>query len=158
MSGPIQFGGVHHHGQTLGTVAMLTSDFNFELLELDYDDILREALEVTNMNVLPTTADNGIGNRIWIPSAYVDPGKLMLTANHDPLQMIPINADPEEVDFFLGPCTTDQEKFAATFGFMTRYRIKGPMDGKVATCEAEIKLSDDDTYDDTGAVEWTTAS
>lgn len=158
MAGPIVFGGVHSHGQTLGTVDMTVSGFTFELLELDIDDIMREAIEATNMNVLPTTTDTAFGNRIYIPSAYVDPGKLMLSGNHDPTQMIPINEDSEPIDVFVGPSAADQEQFSVALGFMTRYRFKGPMDGKVMTADMEIKLTDDDSYDATGAVAWTAAS
>ena len=161
----VLFGGfAPTHGQTLGTVTFAMTDFPMEILKLDWTGIKREAIEVTNMNVQPTTAAKGFGNKMFIESAYVDPGELKLQVHHNPTLMIPIcdpsKAGPEAITILLGPAQTTQETFDAV-GFMTSYELDGPLDGKALTATVTIKLTDvvggPDMYDATGAVTVTTA-
>lgn len=149
-------GGQPTHGQTLGSVEFETSNLDLELLDINLDDRAREIIEVTNMKVKPTTASTGYGNRIKIPSAYEDPGKMILLVNHDPTQFIPTGV-LENITAHVGPATSAQEEFAC-FGFISKVKHMGPLDGKVMTSEIEVTLTDDDSYDDTGAVTWTGAS
>lgn len=158
---PIYGGFALSHGQTLGTVTGLTTNA-LQILKLDWDDIDRKAIEVTNMNVQPTTG-TGFGNTIHIPSCYVNPGTLKLNVNHDPTMQIPIT-DPSDVGpvsltITLGPAYSTQETFVV-LGFVTKYKITGPLDGAAVTADVEIKLTDavDNSYGADGAVAWTTAS
>jgi len=164
---PLYQGFSPSHGQTLGTVTLTYSDdvFSWEILKLDWDGIHRDSIEVTSMNVEPTegNGNDNFGNKQFIPSAYVDPGHLVLQVNHNPTQPIPIadilKLGPTDIDVYLGPATTTQEHFNA-LGFITDYKIDGPLDGKVVTATITIKLTDvvdngyddEETYDSDGAV------
>ena len=68
----------------------------------------------------------------------------------------PSDDGPTDVTIKMGPSTTTQETFVAP-GFLTEYKIDGPLDGKVVTATMKIKLTDDDSYTSTGAVGWTSA-
>ena len=162
----ITYGGfAPSHGQTLGTVEFAMTNFPMEILKLDWEGIAREAIEVTNMNVEPTTAAAGFGNKMYVPSAYVEPGSLKLQVNHNPTLMIPIadqsKAGPEAITIKLGPSLSVQETYDVV-GFLVKYELDGPLDGKALTATATIKLTDvvggPDMYDATGAVTVTLAS
>jgi hypothetical protein len=156
---PLYGGFAPTHGQTLGTVEF--SGVIFEIIKLDWTGIKREAIEVTNMNVLPTTG-TGFGNKMFIPSAYVDPGMLKLQILHDPTQQIPItdpsDSGPVAITIKIGPSSSTQESFNG-LGFVTDYDIDGPLDGKAMTATVSVKLTDlvDNTYDPSGAMAWTSA-
>lgn len=158
---PVYGGFAIHHGQTLGTVTI--SGFAMQILQLNWTGLHRDAIEVTNMNVLPTTSSSGLGNKMHIPSAYVEPGMLELTILHDPTKRIPItdpsDAGPTSITFTLGPSSSAQESFD-TLGFLTDYTIDGPLDGKPCTATVKIKLTDsvDNTYDALGAIDYSLAS
>lgn len=155
------------HGQTQGTV---TFDYNgvpvvLEILDLNWKKIERESIEVTNQRVKPTAIGTGrFGNKMKIPSIYVDPGQLPLRVQHNAAAPIPI-VEQDLVLFAikLGGFVSSQEEFQC-LGFVQAYEMIGPMDGKVVQADIVIELSDvvDPTdpsiYDDTGAVEWTAAS
>jgi hypothetical protein len=150
------------HGQTLGTVTIAGYTFPLEILKLDWDGLKRDAIDVTSMAVQPTTG-SGLGNKMFIPSAYVDPGELSLNVLHNPLYNIPITdpskAGPTLITFTLGPATSVQETFQA-LGFLTEYKIVGPLDGTAMTADIKIKLTDDvsNTFDAAGAVTFQAAS
>lgn len=154
------------HGQTLGTVKIASySPWNLgmDILKLDWSGIKREAIEVTNMNVQPTTTTGNFGNKMFIPSAYVDPGELKIQILHSPEVNIPIadwtKAGPTTITITLGPATSVQETFTV-LGFVTEYDIDGPLDGKAVTATMTIKLTDavSNSYNATGGVAWVTAS
>lgn len=155
MSNPIYGGFAPAFGQTLGTVTY--AGFAMNILKLDWDGIKREQIEVTNMNVLPTTATDGFGNKMFLPSAYVDPGELNLEVLHNPLIKFPITdptkAGPQDITIRLGPALNAQEAFDAV-GFMTEYKITGPLDGTAMTATCKFKLTDsvNNVYDALGAV------
>lgn len=155
------------HGQAQGSVEF---DYNgsavvLEILDLGWKKIEREMLEVTNMRVKPTVLGTGrFGNKMKIPSIYVDPGQLVLRVNHDASSPIPIGEDdPVDMTVKLGGYQSSQEEFDA-IGFVQSYEIVGPLNGKVVTADIVIELTDvvdpgsPDIYDDTGAVGWTAAS
>ena len=159
---PIYGGFGPTHGQTLGTVTLQGYSGLLEILQLDWDGISREAIEVTSMLVQPTTG-SGFGNRRFIQSAYVDPGTLKLQLLHDPTNLIPITdpskIGPVTVTVTLGPANSKQETFDA-YGFVTKWALNGPLDGKAVTSTLEIKLTDavDASFSADGAVGWTAAS
>lgn len=150
------------HGQTLGTLTFSGQTTGWEILKLDWDGLKRESIEVTNMNVQPTTG-TGLGNKMFIPSAYVDPGQLVLQVNHNPTIAIPITdpskVGPTSLTFAIGPSTGQQETFVC-LGFLTDYKIDGPLDGKALTATMTIKLTDvvSNTYSSSGAVAVTLGS
>lgn len=155
------------HGQTQGEVAFQynSQDVVLEILDLNWKKIDREMIEVTNMRVQPTALGSGkFGNKMKIPSIYVDPGQLPLRVQHDASAPIPIcENDPVEFTINLGGFTSTQEEFVV-LGFVQSYEMVGPLDGKVVTADIVIELTDvvdpesPDIYDDTGAVEWTSAA
>jgi hypothetical protein len=155
---PLYGGFAKTHGQTLGTITGFT-DFPLQILKLDWGGIKREAIEVTNMNVQPTTTAQNFGNKMFIPSAYVDPGELKLQVLHDPTVAFPITdpdlIGPQDLVIMLGPADSTQETFNV-FGFVTAYDIDGPLDGKALTATMTVKLTDavggQYMYDATGAV------
>ena len=163
---PVYGGFAPTHGQTLGTVTLGTLEgFPMDILKLDWSQIKREAIEVTNMNVQPTTSSTDWGNRMFVPSAYVDPGELVLQIHHNPQVTLagyitdPFDDGPQGIVITLGPSASNQEQFNV-LGFITEYSIDGPLDGKTVTATVKIKLTDytGSTYLETGAVGWTTAS
>ena len=151
------------HGQTLGTVAFQTSQIILEILKMDTDGVKRDPIDATNMQVQKTVTSTGgnYGNKVKIPSIYIDPGVLKLQVNHNPGQMIPLVADPEYITWTWGPYSSSQESQHAV-GFIKSYNVDGPLDGKPLTATMEIELTDvqveDGTYDNTGAVAVTLAS
>ena len=155
------------HGQTQGSVEF---DYNgvavvLEILDLGWKKIEREMLEVTNMRVKPTVLGTGrFGNKMKIPSIYVDPGQIPLRIQHDASAPIPIcEEDPVDMVVKLGGFQSSQAEFDV-LGFVQSYEIVGPLNGKVVMADIIIELTDvvdpdsPDIYDDTGAVGWTAAS
>lgn len=153
------------HGQALATVTFSESELDAEIIDYSWDGINCEQLEVTNMQVQPTNGGTGnFGNKMFINSAYQNGGILTLTINHDFTQGVFIgNTDnggaPYTTTFKTGPAIAQQEKFVCLANVMD-YSFKGPLDGKVVTAVIKLQITDkvDQTYDDTGAVVWTTAS
>lgn len=150
------------HGQCLGTVNIAGYSFPLEIVQLNWTGAHRDPIEVSSMNVQPTTG-TGIGNKQHIPSAYVEPGMLELTVNHNPTVRIPITdpskSGPTVITFNIGPAFSSQESFQA-YGFVTDYSLDGPMDGKALTASVKIKLTDvvDNSYPANGAIQYSLAS
>ena len=165
---PVTYGGFAiSHGQTLGTVTFGTSTFfTLQILQLDWPGMgAREQIEVTNMNVQPCASDSApnFGNRMFIPSAYCDPGVLKLSVNHDPTQNIPLadwnDIGAEQITIMLGPSNSSQQTFTC-LGWLMKYDIVGPLDGKACTANVEIRLTDDlrAGYSSSGAVQMSVAA
>lgn len=150
------------HGQTLGQVVISDYDFPLELLNFSWTGLHRDKIPVTNMNVQPTTG-SGLGNMMYIPSAYIDPGELELKVLHNPLVRIPITdptkSGPTDITFKIGPAATNQEVFDG-LGFVTDYTPDGPLDGTALTATVKIALTDlvDNTYDAEGAISCSVAN
>ena len=115
------------------------------------------------MFVKPTTSVGNFGNRQFIPSAYVDGGELNLQVNLNPLVAIPIadwtKVGPTEIIITLGPANTTQETFDV-LGFITEFKIDGPLDGKPVTANIKVKITDEvnNSFTSDGAVTWTAAA
>ena len=151
------------HGQTLGQLSASVFTNPLQIVQLNWTGLKREAIDVSSMLIQPTVG-SGLGNLMYVPSAYVDPGELDLTVLHDPtLTPIPIE-DPSKVGpttftITLGPSTTQQETFQG-LGFVTSYEMNGPMNGKALTASVKIKLTDavGSAYGTGGALSQTIAS
>ncbi len=132
------------HSQAKGSITF-SSGFFAEILNIDWSGIKREALEVTNMSV--TAAAGGtFGNKIFIPSLYIDPGELGLEINFNPDTLPPIGAAASAFTVTLGGDTTPATW--AGNAFLTEFSFKAPLEGKVMTATAKLKW--------TGAVTVTT--
>jgi len=156
------YGGVFAptHGQTLGTVIITGVAQALQIIKLDWTGISREAIDCTNMLVQPTTG-SGFGNTIRLPSAYVSPGDLRLQVLHNPTQAIPITdpskTGPTMIAIRMGPAASAQELFTG-YGWVSKYEIDGPLDGKAETATVEIVMTDTSALNAAGAVAWTTAT
>ncbi len=125
------------HSQALGVITYSTS-FLAEILNIDWSGIKREALDCTNMGV--AAAGGGkFGNKLFIPSFYVDPGELSVEIQFQPDTLPPIASAAETVTVKLGNSST-QASWAGS-GFMVDFAPKAPLDGTVMRATCKIKFS-----------------
>jgi hypothetical protein len=126
------------HSQTKGQITFSTG-FLAEILNIDWSGIKREVLDATNMSI--AAAGGGtFGNKILIPSFYIDPGELAVEINFNPDTLPPIASAPETVTVKIGGDTTTQATWVGS-GFMIEFAPKMPLDGKVMTATAKLKFS-----------------
>ena len=124
------------HGQTLGSIVFTTSAWATEILDIKDNGIKRDAIDVTNMGV-SAVPSGSLGNKIYIPSFYMDPGILTIEVNHNPDHPAPVGGVAETITLSLGPDSS--QATVAGSGFITDYDINLPMDGKAMTATVKIK-------------------
>ena len=123
------------HSQALGVITF-SSGFLAEILDIGISGIKRDILDCTNMSI--AAAGGGkFGNKIFIPSFYVDPGDLTFEIQHQPDTLPPIASAAETVTVKLGNSAT-QASWAGS-GFMYDYAVKAPLDGTVMRATCKIK-------------------
>lgn len=155
------------HGQTLGVLQLATNAdgdqfADMQMLKFDWTGIKRAAIPVTNMYVQPTTINGNVGNMMFIPSAYVDPGQIRTQLLVNPTQKLFITdwqkIGPTSCQFFYGPAKSAQANYAG-LGFIVAAEFDGPLDGTAMTVTLTIQLTDlvDNSYDSEGALAFTPA-
>jgi hypothetical protein len=133
------------HSQTKGAITF-SSGFFAEIINIDWSGVKREVLDCTNMSIAASGAS--FGNKIFIPSVYIDPGELGIEINFNPDTIPPIGSAAGAFSLALGGDTV-QATWAGT-GFLYEFAPKMPLDGKVMTATAKLRV--------TGAVTVTTGS
>src|SRR5258708_30868457 len=123
--------------QTKGVITF-SSGFFAEILNIDWSGIKREILDVTNMGVA-AAAGGTFGNKINIPSIYIDPGELSVEIQFNPDTLPPIASAAETVTVKMGNAATQATWVGS--GYMHEFAPKMPLDGKVMTASAKIKFS-----------------
>ncbi len=125
------------HGMTLGQITFNSSYF-LEILNIDFGDLGKcDNIEVTNMSVAAVTTP-GIGNKIFIPSIYMDAGYVSVDYNFNPDTLVFGAAGiSQSCTVKLGNSSV-KAQFAGT-GWVYDSAMKGPLDGKVMTANAKLK-------------------
>lgn len=126
------------HSQTKGQITF-SSGFLAEILNIDWSGIKREVLDATNMSIAAAAA-GAFGNKISIPSFYVDPGEITVEINFNPDTLPPIASAAETTTVKVGGDTSAQATWVGS-AFMYDFAPKMPMDGKVMTATCKIKFS-----------------
>lgn len=126
------------HSQTLGTITFSSSYF-LEILNIDMGDMGKcDSIDVTNMSVAANISPN-IGNKLFIPSAYLDPGYVSIDYNFNPDTLLqPAIATSLSATVKLGNATVTKAQFAGS-GFIYDTSMKGPLDGKCMVANAKFK-------------------
>ncbi|SRR5258708_4055734 len=134
------------HSQTKGSITFSTGFFA-EILNIDWSGIKREVLDVTNMSVA-AAGGGAFGNKISIPSIYIDPGELSVELQFNPDTLPPIGSASGAFTLTLGGDTTPATW--AGNGYLHDFSVKMPLDGTVMRATAKLKT--------TGAVTVTSGS
>lgn len=125
------------HSQTKGSITF-SSSFFLEILNIDWSGIKRDVLDATSMAVT-AAAGSTFGNKLFIPSIYVDPGELTIEINFNPDTLPPIGGASGAFVLTLGGDTTPAT-WSGT-GYLHDFAPKMPMDGKVMTATCKLKCT-----------------
>lgn len=125
------------HAQTLGVITFNTSYFA-EILNIDMSDMGKcDSIDVTNMSTGTTVTPN-LGNKIFIPSFYLDPGYVSVDYNFNPDTLLFGKVGvAASCTIALGNSSTKANFVGSAFVYDTA--MKGPLDGKVMTANAKLK-------------------
>src|SRR5690242_2854998 len=116
------------HSMTLGTITFSSSYF-LEILNIDMGDMGKcDSIDVTNMSVGVTTTPN-LGNKLFIPSFYLDPGYVSVDYNFNPDTLLfGVVGKSLSCQVNLGNSSTKAKFLGSAFIYDTA--MKGPLDGK----------------------------
>jgi len=109
-----------------------------EILNIDLADLGKcDSIDVTNMSVAaPSSAV--VGNKVYIPSFYTDPGYVSIDYNFNPDTLIHAVAGVSASCTVALGNSSVKANFAGT-AFVYDTAMKGPLDGKVMTANAKLK-------------------
>ena len=166
---PIYNGGGLTHGQALATISGLTAfgSSKVQIISFNWPQVDRAKIEVTNMNVQPTDPSSGAyGNKMFMPSAYIDGGELHLQILHDSTVKNPINytnsgaGGPEYITISYGPGGAAAQQASSCYAWTKSYELEGELDGKALIANIVLVITDvlDGQYSSSGAVAQTYAS
>ena len=123
------------HSQALGSITFSTGFFA-EILDISHGGIKRDKIDCTNMATATTTTSTTLGNKIAIPSAYVDPGELTVEIQFNPDTKPPIDSAAASCTVKLGNAAT-QAQWAGS-AFLTEFSYKAPLDGTVMRASCKV--------------------
>lgn len=114
-----------------------SSGFFAQILDWDWDEITREAIETSHQGIAAAGAGK-FGNKTFIPSFLVNPGKLKVKLHFNPDTLPPIGSAAETITLAIGD-SSSQASWAGT-GFMVSFKATGPLEGKMEA-DAEIQFT-----------------